>query len=525
MNDISQTGGKSLAFTAASTHGLINLSDYAGKWVILFCNPGEFNAMHRNDWISLVKYSKEFSKRDIQLIGLSTDKNASHLPWLYSTYRNGVCSMPFPIIDDRKRTISKLFDISDPLESSRASTINLFIISPDQTLAKAFSYSSLSSPQIKELLKSTDELQGSYRAYAHSMMNQATPANSTNSANPTNPNCPVKPIVGEYILGNPINVDPTLLDFVIYAFALIRPDGTFEAYSTRYLRELADLKVANPNLKVLMAIGGWGAEGFSDAALTPTSRYNFAREARRWVNEYNLDGIDLDWEYPGSSVAGIISRPQDTENFTLLITALRDVLGPNQWITVAGTGDRSYINNVQISRIAPLINYFNLMAYDFNAGETGATAATHQSNLYPSDLSLGLISVDTQVQNLIAAGMPASKIIMGLPFYARFGATSTRTFDDIRRNFLNVEGYTVRFDSVAKAPYIVGPTGNFAYSYDNPISIYYKGLYVQENCLGGLFSWQSAMDSANILAQSMSFAVRDIDALRQLLITDYSFTP
>ena len=517
MNDILQTGGKPLAFTAASTHGLINLSDYAGKWTVLFCSPGDFNAAQRNHWISLIKYAKEFSKKNIQVIALSTDKNAAHLPWLYGHSRSGTAPIPFPIIDDRKKTISTLLNLSPSQETARVGSIHVLIIAPDQTLAKTLNYPSLAASQINEVLTTLGNLQNTYRAYAHSMNSQ--PVSS-------NPNCPVTtPIVGEYVLGDPRNVDPSLLDFVIYAFALIRPDGTFEVYSTRYLRELTDLRVANPNLKVLMAIGGWGAEGFSDAALTPTSRYNFAREARRWVNEYNLDGIDLDWEYPGSSVAGIISRPQDTENFTLLITALRDVLGPDQWITVAGTGDRAYINNVEIDKIAPLINYFNLMSYDFNAGETGETAGRHQSNLFPSDLSLGNVSVNTQVQNLIAAGMPSYKILMGIPFYARYGATSTRTFDDIRQNYLNVNGYTVRFDSVAKAPYIVDASGNFVYSFDNPVSIFYKGRYIEENCLGGIFSWQSAMDSANILAQSMSLAARDLDALEQLLITDYSFTP
>ncbi len=518
MSNMPKAGDKSLAFTAASTHGLINLSDYAGKWVVLFCNPGEFNTNRRNEFLTLMKANKDFSKLGAQLLGISTDRNASHLPWLYSAARNHVNTVPYPIIDDRKGTVTRCINNECPSDSSRSGTIHFYIVSPDQTSVKSYNYTALGPTQISDLLKNLATLQNNYRA--------AAPTASQAASAPANPNCPVTtPLVGEYILGNPIHVDPNLLDFAIYAFALIRPDGTFEAYSPRYLRDLVGLKSINPNLKVLMAIGGWGAEGFSDAALTPTSRYNFAREARRWVNEYELDGIDLDWEYPGSSVAGIISRPQDTENFTLLITALRDVLGPDKWITVAGTGDRSYINNVQISRIAPLINYFNLMAYDFNAGETGVTAATHQSNLFPSDMSLGLTSVDTQVRNLTAAGMPSHKILMGIPFYGRYGATSTRTFDDIRRNYLNVQGYTVRFDRVARAPYIVGPDGSFVYSYDNPISIYYKGQYIRENCLGGIFSWQAAMDTANILAQSMSLAARDINALEQIIRTDYSFTP
>ena len=508
--------GKSIAFTAASTHGLINLSDYSGKWVVLFCNPGGFTLKHRNDYTLFMKHYKEFAKHSAELIGISTDPHATHLQWLYSVYRSNVTDVPFPIIDDRTGTIGKLF-VSDPSASSiRNNTMHVFIISPDQTLVSALSYASLTSLQINEILKNLDTLRVAHNAYADKTINRNASVK---------PGCNVNPIVGEYVLGNPVNVDPRLLDFVIYAFVQIKPDGTFEAYSTRYLEELAALRTVNPNLKVLMAIGGWGSEGFSDAALTPTSRYAFAREAKRWVDEYNLDGVDIDWEYPGNSIAGIKSRPEDKENFTLLLTALRDVLGPNKWITIAGTGDPAYISDVEIPKIAPLINYFNLMSYDFNAGETGETAGRHQANLFPSDLSLGNTSVDGQVKNLIAAGMPARKILMGIPFYGRYGATSTRTFDDLRQNFINVNGYTVRWDDEAKAAYIVGPTGNFAYSYDNLISIYYKGLYSAENCLGGLFSWQAGMDTANILAAGMSDAVRDLEGLRETLIADYSFTP
>ena len=65
------------------------------------------------------------------------------------------------------------------------------------------------------------------------------------------------------------------------------------------------LKEVKPSLKIIAAIGGWGADGFSDAALTPTSRYNFARNVNQLVSDYDLDGIDIDWEYPGNGASGI----------------------------------------------------------------------------------------------------------------------------------------------------------------------------------------------------------------------------
>ena len=76
----------------------------------------------------------------------------------------------------------------------------------------------------------------------------------------------------EYVLGNPKNLDPQFVDAIIYAFVEINSDGTLSVPSPRYLREMVNLKSQKPELQVVAAIGGWGADGFSDAALTPSSK-------------------------------------------------------------------------------------------------------------------------------------------------------------------------------------------------------------------------------------------------------------
>lgn len=503
-------GSKIPSFTASSTQGLINLDNYKGKWILLVCNPTDFNTSRKNEIITLLKHAPNLKNLELEILPICMDPSAAHLNWFYATVNLDRYDMPFPIVDDREGKIGKSIGI--PAAVMRQANTEVFLISPEQTLVQQFSVPVLNSVSLQNIISTFEGLKNSYRPEIQSF---------ENAPSGTNPYCQVQHIVGEYVLGNPNNVDANLLDFAIYAFALINPNGTFTVYSTRYLEELVNLKSENPNIKIIMAIGGWGADGFSDAALTPTSRYAFAREAQRWVNDYGLDGIDIDWEYPGSSASGIKSRKQDRENFTLLLTALRDVLGPDAWISVAGTGENAYINNVEIANIAPIINHFNLMAYDFTAGETGANAGKHQSNLYPSSLSLGNTSVDGQIQNLISAGMPSYKILMGIPFYGRYGATETKTYDDLRKNFINKNGYQVRWDDTAKVPYLVDSRGNFAYSYDNLLSIYYKGLYVIQNCLGGIFAWQSSMDRANILTNAMSQAIRNPSLLEQLIEDNY----
>ncbi|WP_455543019.1 peroxiredoxin, partial [Intestinibacter sp.] len=456
-------GSKAPDFTVNTTFGPINLSDYTGKWVVLFSHPGDFTPVCTTEFICFAKYYNEFKNRNTQLIGLSVDSNASHLAWVYNICQLTGIEIPFPIIDDSKMEIAKLYGmISEPMSST--STVRaVFIIDDKQILRTILYYPMTTGRNIFEIIRILDALQKS------DCENIVTPANwlpgnpviepppknykdlkkrikncdkkyscldwylcflndgnidnmpeyintknqktipeynkksmlSNSKRQPDdymiNPNCPnLNPIVFQYVLGNPENLDPTYLDAAIYAFVEIDENGDLYVPTPRYLNQMLALKEVKPSLKIIAAIGGWGAEGFSDAALTPTSRYNFARNVNEFVNDYGLDGIDIDWEYPGSSAAGIKSRPQDKENFTLLLTALRDVLGEDTWISVAGTGDTGYINrSAEIDRIAPIIDYFNLMSYDFTAGETGERGRRHQANLFNSDLSLPGYSVDT----------------------------------------------------------------------------------------------------------------------------------
>lgn len=580
-------GSKAPNFSANTTSGPIKLSDYKGKWVVLFSHPGDFTPVCTTEFLCFAKYYSNFQKRNTELIGLSVDSNSSHLSWLNNIYINTGIKIPFPIIDDRKMKVAKLYGmISEPMSDS-VTVRSVFIIDPNQILRTILYYPLTTGRNIPEIIRIIDALQTSDE------QNIVTPANwlpgmpvilpppktykeltqrinscsenedfidwylcfipnkkpnskdsnlyepmnykkkvckskskpqiSAPSSNiAENPNCPdLVRLVGTYVLGDPSNVDAFLLDFVIYAFAEIRPDGTLFIPTPKYLRQLLALRKDNPDLNVIVAIGGWGQDGFSDASLTPTSRYNFAREVNALINQYDLDGIDIDWEYPANSAAGIKSRPEDKENFTLLLTAIRDVIGPNKWLSVAGTGDQSYINrSVEIDKIAPLINHFNLMSYDFTAGETGPNAQRHQSNLFNSDLSIPGYSVDAMVRNLTNAGMPPEKILLGVPFYGRLGATITRSFDQLRRDYINKNGYEFRFDKDAKVPYLV-KDGEFAMSYDDILSIYIKAKYVVDNCLGGIFSWMSPYDKANILARAMYQGINDPNELRREIEETY----
>lgn len=553
-------GSKAPNFEANTTFGPIRLSDYRGKWVVLFSHPGDFTPVCTTEFICFAKYYEEFQKRNTDLIGLSIDSNSSHLAWIYNICTLTGIEIPFPIIADSNMEISKLYGMISEEMSSTSTVRAVFIIDDKQILRTILYYPLTTGRNIPEIIRVIDALQTAdeqkvvtpanwlpgmpvilpppktwkdlrkridncgkehscldwYLCFmpdknskkiksskAMNLMNRPPISSSTDKIG-GNPNCPdLQPIVMEYVLGNPRNVDPRFLDAVIYAFVEINPDGTLFVPTPKYLNYLVSLKKSYPDLLVIAAIGGWGADGFSDAASTPRSRYDFARQVNKLINTYGLDGVDIDWEYPGSSAAGIKSSPNDRENFTLLLTAIRDVIGNDKWLSVAGTGDSGYTSrSAEIDKIAPIINYFNLMSYDFTAGETGERGQKHQANLYDSDLSLPGYSVDSMVNNLINNGMPSEKILLGVPFYGRLGATLTESYDELRKNYINKDGYEYRFDTEAGVPYLVRE-GEYVMSIENELSIYLKAQYVLNNCLGGIFAWTSTYDQANILARAM----------------------
>ena len=135
--------------------------------------------------------------------------------------------------------------------------------------------------------------------------------------------------------------DVRALTVINIAFGLIR-DGEV-VWDAKDARDgIVSIRKSNPELKIVLSVGGWGADGFSQSARTKEGRERFAASALAIVKEYGLDGIDIDWEYPGTSLAGIASDRSDKENYTLLLAELRktlDAYREGMLVTTAVGGD------------------------------------------------------------------------------------------------------------------------------------------------------------------------------------------
>ena len=147
------------------------------------------------------------------------------------------------------------------------------------------------------------------------------------------------------------------------------------------LLKIPQLRKQNPNLKVLLSVGGWGARGFTGAAATKDTRAVFIQSAQEIIAKYGLDGIDLDWEYPVNGAWGLVeSQPAERANFTALLAELRAALGHKKLLTIAvGANAESPKSWVDVKAIAPSLDYINLMTYDMAYG-----TQYFNSNLYDS---------------------------------------------------------------------------------------------------------------------------------------------
>lgn len=305
--------------------------------------------------------------------------------------------------------------------------------------------------------------------------------------------------------------DPFVMTHINYAFGHVSDsfDGV-RIDNPERLKRLAGLKKVNPDLNVMLSIGGWGSGRFSEMAADKKLRRSFAADCRRVVEEFGLDGIDIDWEYPTSSAADISSSEDDTRNFTRLMKDLRTELGPGMLLTLASAASADYID---FRSIDPYVDFVNIMAYDM------ATAPRHHSSLYESAFS-GRMTSDKAVKAHLDAGIPSSKLVLGMPFYGRGGSyfSSFCDYKDIKTDAQTVE----KWDDAGKVPYISDLNGNLVLGYDNPRSLKIKCDYVKEKGLLGAMYWDYDGDTSDgVLAKTVAKAILG-DRYAQTRNADYA---
>src|SRR6266446_4067124 len=231
---------------------------------------------------------------------------------------------------------------------------------------------------------------------------------------------------------DPAEITADKLTHINYAFANIKDGRVVEGFShdAENFKVLGRIRKRHPHLKILISVGGWTwSGGFSDAALSPQSRRRFVESAVAFVRRHDLDGFDVDWEYPGQRGYGNPYRPEDKESFTALMAELRAALDAegkkrrrHYLLTFAAGASSNFLAHTEMDRVQASVDFVNLMTYDCREAE-GDPLAGHHANLFVHPSDPDQQSADRAVREFLAAGVPAAKLVLGVPFYAVPGAT------------------------------------------------------------------------------------------------------
>jgi chitinase len=352
---------------------------------------------------------------------------------------------------------------------------------------------------------------------------------------------PQKAVIGYiYSRNRPLaasDVSAEKLTHINYAFANIKDGLMVEGSPSdpENFNTLNTLKKRNPALKILISVGGWTwSGGFSDMALTPESRKRFIDSAVAFLERYRLDGLDIDWEYPGQKGLNNTNRPEDKTNCTALLAETRVALdkaakagqsaGKHFLLTMATGANDSWIEHTEMDKAQASLDFVNLMTYDM-AGDWDPVTA-HHSPLFTNPASPKGQSCARSVDLFIAAGVPAGKIVLGTPFYGkawgdvppqdnglhqpgkRVAARLGTNFKDIKANLEGKDGFVRYWDDISKAPFLYNAAKRIFISYEDEQSIGLKGGYVKERGLAGIMFWEYNGDSEGKLLDAIDLALR-----------------
>jgi len=297
------------------------------------------------------------------------------------------------------------------------------------------------------------------------------------------------------------------------AFASVNADGTLSAAS---VSSWNNLKSQNPSLKILLSVGGWTwSPPITAVANDPAKRAAFAQSCRQYVLDNQINGIDIDWEWPGGG--NTTPLPYDRDNFTALVHAVRVALddlstttGKTYELTCYAPATAQLLSFWDLPALKEDFDFFNVQCYDLRG--TWENTTGHQSGLYrnptgPDDK----LNITEVLALYTAAGVPRSQILVGAPFYGQVWSNASPQDNGLFQSAVGSHAATYAelaagparnqlrvWDSYAKVPYLYDVHGTRQWtSYDDPQAIHAKAEYTIAEGYAGVYFWQLGGDTAD----------------------------
>ncbi len=296
-----------------------------------------------------------------------------------------------------------------------------------------------------------------------------------------------------YVIDRYPNIpDANMFSHLIYAFGVFNDnyDGVVIRYPEK-LKAMSELKEKNPELKVMLGLNDYRRPGFSEMTRDKKKRKNYVKSVKKIIDEYNLDGVDLDWEFPTTEAGGHTASPDDDRNYVSLVKELRKALGKDKWISYYSNNSGKFIDH---KKMEPYVSYVHVSGYNLAIPREGERLL-HQSPLYPGKKT-GDWCVSKAIQRHIDLGIPREKIMMGIPFFGRGLPPFPSEVDCI--DFAKYSGNLVQvWDEEAQVPYYADKNGNLILGFDDERSIAAKFDFIRANDLPGIFVWCYESDYAD----------------------------
>mgnify|MGYP002715354898 CR=1 FL=1 len=327
-----------------------------------------------------------------------------------------------------------------------------------------------------------------------------------------------KKILGYIERGELTESDAKKLTHLHIAFGRLMTDGSLTVEFLEILKKLPQIRQWNPELKILLSLVPGNPDAFSVCSGDQKLRETVADSIKETVVKYDLDGIDLDWEFPCFPSNGVDAGPEDKPNFTLLCETIRrklDQLTDKHYLfSIAAGADIYYVKSVELEKVSRYLDYICVMTYDLKCGFHAL--AGHHTSLYSNLGDVFMNSAHQALALFVEAGVPKEKLLLGAAFYSRKwteiedrnhgflqiakqGGGYGPDYAELYASYINKNGFVRYWDDEAKAPFLFD--GSTFLSYDDEESLSHKTAYVRSEGYGGIFYWEHGCDATGQLLE------------------------
>lgn len=311
-----------------------------------------------------------------------------------------------------------------------------------------------------------------------------------------------------YVYRRPEKINFKLYTHLCHAFVVADENGVIRPNRSCPSRELV-AEAHQENVKVLISLGGWGWDKqFAAIVNNPEAEDRYVNSVLTIVEEYDYDGIDLDWEYPDTKDE-IVGYERLCRRFRRQLDELGKKKGRHHFQTMAAAANPPTLKWLTNELLVETMDWVNVMTYDM-AGDWTAYAG-HHSPLFASSQQPGAPrSTELSLKYLVERGLPANRLAVGLPLYGKGFAVSepyastknAKAGSRIPRggNYSNIakllqeQGWTRRWDDETKNPWAIAPDNSAVIGYDDAESIAIKTEWAMRQNYRGVFFWQIGGD-------------------------------